>query len=70
MCDKCEGFGTIIEVEDLHDWLDWEKGYEWVSGDYRQVFEIFCDCPAGDREREANKARQAAQRQGVLSFPF
>jgi hypothetical protein len=46
MCDKCEGLGLVFHVERGWDWYG-TGGY-----DTEHVVETYCDCEAGDWQRE------------------
>ena len=65
MCAKCEGLGLVFHVE---------RGWDWYgTGGFatESVVESYCDCEAGDRQREeaetaARVARELREREDAL----
>jgi hypothetical protein len=76
MCEKCEGLGLVFEVEKTEDWYG--VGVYWSEG----VRESYCDCEAGDWQREQTEvalrvARELREQEdavcralGFESIPF
>jgi len=76
MCAKCEGLGLVFWVVETEDWSP--NGVSWGEC----IHEKYCDCPAGDWQREETEMslrvarelreqEEAVQRaMGIEPIPF